>query len=161
MVTASEVQAMCNVRGVVALPFHPTHMDRVACNPVDRRVFDSLPDLDERLQFIAHHKCAWTLFYEDEPALVVGLEYKFPTCYEAWLVPGAKCYEHGTLLCRGAKRFFDKIGPKLGLLRLQIVVNVDHERAVRWADFLRFDREGVMAKYGPEGADYYMYARTY
>lgn len=161
MVTAQEVQEMCNVRGVIALPFHPSHMDRIVVNPVDRRVFDSLPDIDERLQFIAQHKCAWTLFYEGEPALVMGLEYKFPSNYEAWLVPGEPCYAHGTLLSRGAKRFFDKIGAKMNLLRLQIVVNVDHERAVKWADFLRFNREGVMAKYGPEGADYYMYARTY
>jgi len=161
VITAAEVQGMVNMDRLVALPFHPSHMHRVVQNPIDKQVFDSLPDLDHRLQHIHECRCAWTLFYKSEPALVMGLEYKFPTNYEAWIVPGKLSIEHGTLLSRGARRFFDKIGPKLGLRRMQIVVNVHHEDAVRWAKFLKFKREGVMTSYGPEGADYYMYARTY
>lgn len=161
MVTASEVQAMVNMPGLVAMPFHPTHLDRVQANDFDLAVFASLPDLSQRLEMIKEQRCAWTLFYKHQPALVMGLEYKWPTNYEAWIVPGKLSIEHGALLSRGARRFFDKIGPKLGLLRMQIVVNVEREAAVRWAEFLKFKREGVMAHYGPEGADYYMYARTY
>ena len=161
MVTASEVQAMVGMDRLIVLPFHPSHMERVVCNEIDRRVFDSLPDIQTRLEILHQNRTAWTFFYKSEPALVMGLEYKWPTNCEAWLVPGELSLRHGALLSRGAKRFFDKIGPKLDLLRIQIVVNVHHETAVRWAEFLRFNREGVMASYGPEGADYYMYARTY
>jgi len=113
------------------------------------------------LEALHQQKCAWTLFYEKEPALVMGLEYKFPAVYEAWLIPGEKCYEHGALLSRGARRFFDRIQTRLNLRRIQIVVNVHHETAIRWAEFLKFTREGRMTKYGPEGDDYYMYARIY
>jgi len=161
MVTASEVQGMVEVPHIIALPFHPTHIKRIRLNKFDQEIFAQLPDLQTRLEFISEQRCAWTLFYNREPALVMGLEYKYETNYEAWLIPGIPCYEHGTLLSRGAKRFFDKIGSRLNLRRMQIVVNVHHKAAVRWAEFLRFNREGVMAKYGPEGADYYMYARTY
>lgn len=161
MVTASEVQAMINMPGLIALPFHPTHFDRVDPDSFDLAVFASLPDFHIRVQQIQESRSAWTLFYKHQPALIMGLEYKWPTNYEAWLVPGRVSVDHGTLLCRGAKRFFDNIAPRLDLLRMQIVVNVEREAAVRWAEFLKFNREGVMAKYGPEGADYYMYARTY
>jgi hypothetical protein len=161
MVTASEVQSMINMERLVALPFHPSHMDRLQANNFDLAVFASLPDLPQRLALLQEQRCAWTLFYKHEPAVCMGLEYKWPTNYEAWLVPGKVSVEHGALLTRGAKRFFDNIGPKLDLLRMQIVVNVEREAAVRWAEFLKFEREGVMTKYGPEGADYYMYARTY
>lgn len=161
MVTASEIQGMIGMERLTVMPFHPSHMDRVVQNPIDKQVFDSLPDLEQRLQLIHQNRCAWTFFYKHQPALVMGLDYKFPTCYEAWLVPGELSIRHGALLSRGAMRFFDKIGSRMGLLRMQIVVNVHHETAVQWAEFLKFKREGVMAKYGPEGADYYMYARTY
>lgn len=161
VITAAEVQGMVNMKGLVALPFHPSHMSRVVCNEQDRQVFDALPDFETRLQVMHQSRTAWTLFYKHQPALVMGLEYKWPTNYETWIVPGEVSLRHGALLSRGARRFFDKIPAKLGLLRLQIVVNVEHETAVRWAEFLKFKREGVMAKYGPEGADYYMYARTY
>jgi len=161
VITAATVQNVINMRGLVTLPFHPTHMNRVVLNAVDRRIFECLPDWDLRLEALHQQKCAWTLFYEKEPALVMGLEYKFPAVYEAWLIPGEKCYEHGALLSRGARRFFDRIQTRLNLRRIQIVVNVHHETAIRWAEFLKFTREGRMTKYGPEGDDYYMYARIY
>lgn len=161
VITAAAVQTMINMRGLIALPFHPTHMNRVVLNASDRRIFESLPDWDVRLKVLHETKTAWTLFYERQPALVMGLEYKFPTNYEAWLIPGPKSYEHPALLSRGARRFFDKIGERLNLRRMQIVVNVHHKDAIRWAEFLQFKREGRMIQYGPEGDDYYMYARTY
>jgi len=161
VITSSEIQGAIGMAGLVVLPFHLSHMDRVVTNDQDRKVFDALPDIQQRLEMLRANRCAWTLFYKHEPALVMGFEYKWPTNYEAWIVPGEVSLRHGALLSRGARRFFDKIPPKLGLLRLQIVVNVEHETAVQWAEFLKFKREGVMAKYGPEGADYYMYARTY
>lgn len=161
VISAAEVQGMINMERLIALPFHPTHMDRIKPNNFDLAVFASLPDLPTRLRILQETRLAWTLFYKNEPALVMGLEYKWPTNYEAFLVPGELSIQHGALLSRGARRFFDKIGSKLDLLRLQIVVNVEREQAVKWAEFLKFNREGVMTKYGPEGADYYMYARTY
>lgn len=161
VITASEVQGMIGVPNVVALPFHASHIQRIQLNEFDRRIFNSMPDIDDRIQAIQEFKSAWTIFYKRNPLLVMGMDYKYERNYESWLLLGDRSYEHGTLLSRGAKRFFDKIGPRLNLRRMQIVVNVNHKAAVRWAEFLRFNREGVMSKYGPEGADYYMYARTY
>ena len=161
MVTASEVQGIVNVKGVTAMPFHPTHVNRIGINDFDRKIFEVLPDIETRLRLVFEAKCAWTLFYRGKPALVMGLEYKYPTNYEAWLLMGNTAYEHGLLLSRGAKRFFDNIGPRLNLRRMQIVVNVHNKTAVRWAEFLQFYCEGLMKEYGPEGADYYIYARIY
>jgi len=161
MVTAAEIQKMINMRNLVILPFVPEHMQQIGLSAADRNMFAAIPDIDARLEHVAREKTAWTIFYQQQPALVMGLEYKWATNHEAWLVPGKLAIEHGSLLSRGAKRFFDKIGDKLGLRRMQIVVCVDREKAVQWAKFLRFEREGLMRCYGPEGKDYYMYARTY
>jgi hypothetical protein len=161
VITASEVQGIVKVQGVTAMPFHPSHINRIGINKFDQEIFKSLPDIETRLQLVFEARCAWTLFYRGNPALVMGLEYRYPTNYEAWLLMGNTAYKHGLLLSRGAKRFFDNIGSRLNLRRMQIVVNVHNKTAVRWAEFLRFNREGLMSQYGPEGADYYMYARTY
>lgn len=161
MVTASEIQRMINMRHLVILPFAPGHMNQIGLSRDDVQMFAAIPDFDDRLEHVAQQKTAWTIFYKGDPALVMGLEYKWDTNYEAWLVPGKLAIEHGSHLSRGARRFFDKIGAKLGLRRMQIVVCVDREKAVQWARFLRFEREGLMRCYGPEGKDYYMYARIY
>ena len=161
MVTAAEIQRMINMRHLVILPFVPAHMEQIKISQDDTQMFAAIPDMQTRLEYVSNQKPAWTIFYKGQPALVMGLEYKWDTNYEAWLVPGKLSIEHGSLLSRGAKRFFDKIGAKLGLRRMQIVVCVDREKAVQWARFLRFEREGLMRCYGPEGKDYYMYARIY
>lgn len=161
MVTATEIQAMINMEGLMVLPFHAKHAREIELNDFDRKIFQSLPDLNLRLRALTEQRCGWTIFYRRKPALMMGLEYKYPTNYEAWIVPGKLSTQHGTLLSRGARRFFDKIGKRLNLRRMQIVVNVNHEAAIRWAEFLKFKREGLMSQYGPEGDDYYMYARIY
>jgi hypothetical protein len=161
MVTAQEMQELVGMRGLVFMPFSSNHLDRLQLNDPDIRVLRCFPDLDERLHFIESSKMAWTIFYDGKPALSYGFEYKWDGMLEAWLLPGRVSITHGTLLSRGSRRLFDKIGPHLNLRRLQIVVDVTREPAVRWAEFLKFKREGVMQKYGPEGNDYYMYARTY
>ena len=161
MVSAAEIQRMVSMRHLIILPFAPGHMNQIGLSRDDIEMFAEIPDFDDRLQYVAQQKTAWTFFYKGDPALVMGLEYKWATNYEAWLVPGKVAIEHGSHLSRGARRFFDKIGPRLGLRRMQIVVCVDREKAVQWANFLKFEREGLMRSYGPEGKDYYMYARTY
>lgn len=161
MVTCDELTRMINMHDLIVLPFHPSHIDRVGPSADDIELFANIPNMEHRFQTVADNKTGWTMFYQMQPALCMGLELKWPTNAEAWLVPGKVAFEHGTLLCRGARRFFDKIGPHLGLLRMQIVVSVRRDYAIQWAKFLKFKEEGRMIAYGPDGSDYIMYARTY
>lgn len=161
MVDAYDIQQLINMRGLTILPFHPSHMDRINISDDDKGLFHELPDLESRMEDVARSGTAWTIFYNRQPALCCGVELKWRGVAEAWLVPGRVSIEHGTLLSRGARRFFDNIGAELGLRRMQIVVCVDREKAIQWAKFLKFKEEGLMKGYGPEGKDYYMYARMY
>ncbi len=161
MVEPHVMQMMVSMKGLIFLPFSSIHLESLNLGEVDIQLLDNIDSLQERILGLEQHRCAWTIFYNGKPALSYGFEWKFTGNMEAWILPGRLSIEHGTLLSRGARRLFDKIGPYLGLRRLQIVVDVEREAAVRWAEFLKFEREGVMKKYGPEGHDYYMYARTY
>lgn len=161
MVEPHAMQMMVNMKGLIFMPFNSVHLDSLQLGNTDIQLLDCMDNLQDRLRSLEALQCAWTIFYNGKPALCYGFEYKFPGNVEAWLLPGKVAIEHGTLLSRGARRLFDKIGPHLGLRRLQIVVDVEREAAVQWAEFLKFKREGVMMRYGPEGHDYYMYARTY
>ena len=161
MVTAQEIQEMINMKGLTILPFHESHMARLDASEDDQHLFSCFPDFEQRLKYLAENKMSFTIFYKRDPALSFGFDMRWPTMAEAWLVPGRVSIEHGALLSRGTRRFFDKIGPALGLRRLQIVVSVHREKAIQWAKFLKFKEEGLMSQYGPEGFDYYMYARTY
>lgn len=161
MVNLEDLHRMTSMPGLIYVPFHPSHIDRLNLHPVDQELLSCFPDIENRLKMIAASGDAWTIFYKMQPALSFGLESRWPGMAEAWLLPGQVSVEHGALLSRGARRFFDNIGPHLGLRRMQIVVSVNRNHAIQWAKFLKFKEEGLMKQYGPEGFDYWMYARTY
>lgn len=48
-----------------------------------------------------------------------------------------------------------------GLWRVQATVKVGWERALRFAEFMGFESEGVMRQYGPEKGDYFRVARLF
>jgi hypothetical protein len=62
-------------------------------------------------------------------------------------------------MLRGAIRYFDIAMADLKLRRLQITVNVNDGLAIRYANALKFRREGLLIGYGPDGADHEMLAR--
>lgn len=161
MVTAFEATRMFGVQGAIALPFHPSHLSRLEVDRAAEAEFTSMDNLKNRAQEVADAKTAFTVFHEGNISLCFGITPYWPGMAEAWMIPSRYALDRGLRLTRGAKRFFDKIGPSLDLRRLQVVVCVDREKAVSWAEFLRFKREGLMRRYGPEGSDYYMYARIY
>jgi hypothetical protein len=44
--------------------------------------------------------------------------------------------------------------------RVQATVHVDYVKSIKWLKRLNFEIEGLLKKYGPDGSDYYMMART-
>lgn len=44
--------------------------------------------------------------------------------------------------------------------RLQIDIRANDESLIKWADKLGFQQEGLMKKFGQDGSDYFLYART-
>ena len=49
---------------------------------------------------------------------------------------------------------------QLKLRRMQMSVRTDHLEGWKWAKALGFSCEGVMAKYGCDGTDYWLFARV-
>jgi RimJ/RimL family protein N-acetyltransferase len=45
--------------------------------------------------------------------------------------------------------------------RLQTSVKADSKLALRFAEWLGLKQEGLMKNYGPDGSDYYRYARIF
>ena len=49
----------------------------------------------------------------------------------------------------------------MNLRRLEICVDINHDAALRWAQFLGFEHEGVARSYGLNGEDNYRMARIW
>ena len=62
---------------------------------------------------------------------------------------------------RSAKRLFPFIAECLQLVRLQCHVCSENVQATKWIEKMLFNQEGLLKHYGPEGRDYFVYARYF
>lgn len=77
---------------------------------------------------------------------------------EVWFVLSDDEDKPTKTICSIVKKFIDGLYEE-GFYRLQATIKADNEKAIRFIEWLGFEREALMKKYGIEGADYYLYAR--
>lgn len=78
---------------------------------------------------------------------------------EAWLLPTKDMAGHEVSITRHFMYKLDSAFTDLRMRRVQAAVKVGFNKAHRLVKFLGFEEEGLMKKYGPEGADYVRYAK--
>ena len=78
---------------------------------------------------------------------------------ECWLVGGWRLGTHRLSAVRALTATLARQVKEQQLRRLQAVVRADWDEAVRFVEFLRFQREGLLRGFGPDGSDHYVYAR--
>jgi hypothetical protein len=78
---------------------------------------------------------------------------------EAWLIPTKHMAGNQIALSRQFKRTIQRAFTDLKMRRVQAAVKVGFDKAHRLVRFLDMEEEGLMKKYGPEGADYVRYAK--
>lgn len=163
MVTYDQIQiALKNPRCLV-LPFHKSHLQRLELDPHDIKTFNALGyELTHHaFQSVQEARTGFTIFYDMKPLLCFGIETKWPGCAEVWMLPGVHIGNIPLALGKGSRRLFNQLAAILHARRLQIVVNCNRPKAIRYAEFCGFKSEGRMAAFGPEGDDYFMYARLF
>jgi hypothetical protein len=77
---------------------------------------------------------------------------------EAWFALADEMDLPVFTICKAIKEYLD------GLIgapykRLQATVKCSDEKAIRFIEWLGFEREGLLRSYGVDGDDYYIYAR--
>ena len=78
---------------------------------------------------------------------------------EAWAIPTKHIGKRKIVIGRHFKNTFHMVANDLKMRRVQAAVKVGFDKAHRLVRFLDMEEEGLMKKYGPEGADYVRYAK--
>jgi hypothetical protein len=103
-------------------------------------------------------KCK-TILLNDSPIAVLCISIAWNGVGEAWSVTTDGIEIQPFAFVRTVKNLIAQQIIDHGLHRVQMTVRDDYEAGNRFAQFLGFKSEGVLKKYGPDGADYRMYAR--
>lgn len=116
---------------------------------------------DSRAGLLSHDNIVGFTVEDSGTVLAVGgVHVMWFGAGEAWVLVSPEAMAVPTTFARYTKRAFDSILQDTELRRVQASIHVDDDRAYRFAEWLGFENEGVMRKYGVEGDDYYRMARV-
>ena len=79
---------------------------------------------------------------------------------EAWMMGGDVIGRHQVKVARQIRTMFDDVMKQRGLYRAQANIHHRFDKAIRLAEWLGFENEGLMRRFGVEGDDYFRYARV-
>lgn len=138
------------------VPFHPGHVSSL--KNTKKGVFDQ-QTLSQMLEVQASMGHAITAYVHGRPAACFGYSLLWPGVAEMWLHVDESARKYGKTMTRAAIAFRDFTVISANLHRLQISVECDDERAVRWGQAIGFSIEGRLRSYGPNQADFFMMSR--
>lgn len=143
------------------VPWQKHHLDICDLNKFDAYNLDHFEDYATYLSNFAQSGLAFSGLHNGEIFGMFGLWQLWPGVAEAWLIPSRHLGRKTIPFHRGALRFFAHAARKMQVKRLQFTVHSLNVPACVWAERCYFVREGTLSQYGPDGADYFMYARIF
>ena len=158
MVTAQDIADWTGFRVV---NFHYGHIHIMDLTEYSRQTAKNIPDFAMHIHRQSYGNPSFTIIHNGKPAFSFGVVPFWDGVAEVWMVPSTQISSMAVSLVKGCRQFYDHIGTAMQLQRLQFIVRSSHLQAVRFAEAMYFSKEATLAKYGPEGDDYYMYTRFY
>lgn len=143
---------------VRAIPYKPGHLDCIEA----KEVFESEEAIATRIAQISplpgvHIE---TILFGRIPVAIMGLNHMRDGVAEVWTVISERAKEHPMSFHRAVLGRLHAYEKKMKLVRMSMTVREDFEEGIRWAELLGFEREGLMKRFGPNGQNHFLYART-
>jgi hypothetical protein len=103
---------------------------------------------------------AYSVFFDEEPILIAGINIMWPGVGEAWAMFGGPYQDHGFFIHRQIIRSLDRLADDYKLERIQASVMKGHYAGIHWVTHLGFKFEGEMEYYFKQKT-YLRYAKFY
>lgn len=104
---------------------------------------------------------AVTIFVDGEPICAGGVAFIHGTKMgESWGFVGKNIAKHKKAVLILSRKFLDDVFDEYEMRRLQSTCRADIETHIRYLEYMGFEREGLLRRFGRNGEDYIMYARV-
>ena len=143
------------------VPYNTQHGDEM----IEFGLNDKLMDIDasfkeNRIDF-AMAGLAFTLLDNNVPICSGGIIPTWLGNAQGWVISSKRIFRNKIKASRLIKERTDLLCANNKIWRLQTAVKADFKIGIRFAEFLGFNKEGLMVGYGPDKTDYYLMARIY
>jgi len=146
-----------NEIAVIALPMTLQHVLDVFAARRDPRNTQDMSDAQfaEMVEMYQRNGSAWAAVAGDLTIAIGGVYVLRAHVGEAWFVPTSRVNSFPVAFCKIARMVLDDACRRFALHRIQLAVRADDAQALKFAErVLGGTREGLMRKYGSDGADY-------
>lgn len=106
------------------------------------------------------HSYAISVYLNDKIVACIGLMVIWDGNAECWTVASDEVKKHPVAFHKFVFNTMKIFEDSLNLRRISANTSSKTDKGRRWLESLGFRREGLMLNYGPEGQDWWLYART-
>ena len=143
------------------VPYETRHGDEMIEFGLNDTLMDGDATFKENRIDFAGAGLAYTLLDNNVPICSGGIIPTWLGNAQGWVISSKRIFRNKVKASRLIKERTDLLCANNKIWRLQTAVKADFKIGIRFAEFLGFNKEGLMVGYGPDKTDYYLMARIY
>ena len=143
------------------VPYETQHGDEMIEFGLNDTLMDGDATFKENRIDFASAGLAYTLLDNNVPICSGGIIPTWLGNAQGWVISSKRIFRNKIKASRLIKERTDLLCANNKIWRLQTAVKADFKIGIRFAEFLGFNKEGLMVGYGPDKTDYYLMARIY
>lgn len=141
------------------IPFEQKHADYILGQQMNAEELYLKPEHKKYAKFSENVGMSFTGIKDDKPIASGGIYMLWDGVAEGWVMATSQIWEHKIYFALQFKKRTEILIKSIKIKRLQTSVKADFDLGIKFAEFLGLTNEGIMKNYGPDGSDYYRYAR--
>jgi hypothetical protein len=146
---------------VIIIPFENKHAEYIVSQKMNDKFLELSPHHKKYAYFLKEVGMSFTGVVNNEPIAAGGIFPLWEGVAEGWVLATNKIHQYPITLSKVIKKRTELMCLNYKIKRLQTSVKADSKMAIRFAEWLGLKQEGIMKQYGPDGSDYYRYARLF
>lgn len=146
---------------MIMVDYKPEHIESILDGDMSKMARKSFGMAEDIAHGLVAPGLAFTGLIDGYVIASAGIKPLWPGVGEAWIVASDNMPKKKLSVIKLIKENFDKMIQDNNFIRVQAGVRSDWLEAKRFAEFLGFEHEGIMRKYGPDGQDYFRMARVF
>ena len=146
---------------MIMVDYKPEHIESILDGDMSKMARKSFGMAEDIAHGLVAPGLAFTGLIDGYVIASAGIKPLWPGVGEAWIVASDNMPKKKLSVIKLIRENFDRMIQDNNFVRVQACVRSDWPEAKRFAEFLGFEHEGIMKKYGPDGQDYYRMARVF
>ena len=147
---------MSNIKFV---PFENEHAHYILDQGLNSELLEMKPEHRKYAYYLKEVGMSFTGLLNNKPIAAGGIFPLWDGCAEGWVLATKEINNYPITFAKVIKQRTDMMIKNNFIRRLQTSVKADCLVALKFVKFLGLKEEGLMKGYGPDGSDFYRFAR--